>query len=84
MNRAMNEEELPPIVPETDEFSFSLTLFSENKTTPKTTKEQLLEHIKENNAITREMLAEKLGLSINDVKQHIRCLKGKRNPETYW
>ena len=45
------------------------------KTTPKTTKERLVEFIKEDSYITRELLAEKLGITINGVKQHILNLK---------
>ncbi|RLA73342.1 MAG: AAA family ATPase, partial [Epsilonproteobacteria bacterium] len=45
------------------------------KATPKTTKERLVEFIKEDSYITRELLAEKLGITINGVKQHILNLK---------
>lgn len=45
------------------------------KTTPKTTKQLLIRLMEGNNTITREELADKLGISINGVKQHILNLK---------
>ena len=48
------------------------------KTTPKTTaktRERLLELIGHNSRVTREELAQQLGISINGVKQHILRLK---------
>jgi len=44
------------------------------KTTPKT-RERLLELIGRNSRVTREELAQQLGISINGVKQHILKLK---------
>jgi ATP-dependent DNA helicase RecG len=44
------------------------------KTTPKT-RERLLELIGHNSRVTREALAQQLGISINGVKQHILKLK---------
>ena len=48
---------------------------STKTTTPKTTREQLLELIRKDNRITREALASELGISVNGVKQQIRKLK---------
>jgi len=45
------------------------------KTTPKTTREKLLEYIRKDASITRESLADKLGITVNGVKQHISKLK---------
>ncbi len=48
------------------------------KTAPKTapkTRERLLEIIGENSRVTREELAQQLGVSINAVKQHILKMK---------
>jgi len=69
-----------PIIGEGGDGYFVSVNYREQKTvtTPKTTpktRERLLELIGHNSRVTREELAQQLGISINGVKQHILKLK---------
>ena len=45
------------------------------KTTQKTTKELILDYLSLNNKLTRDNLAEKIGVSSNSIKQHLANLQ---------
>ena len=65
---------------------FRVTIFKTQKTTQKTTqkistRERIYEELKLNPKITREELADKLGKSVNTIKEHLSGLKSKDRVE---
>ncbi len=64
------------VSPKFEEFvhGFRVTLYKE-KTTQKTTREQILQLLKEDSKLTRDALAELIGVSSNAIKQHLSKLQ---------
>ena len=69
--------------PKLEEFQhgFKIVLFKKKGTTQETkysTRELIIKYIKQNNKITRDELAVKIGVSANAIKQHLAKLKDEK------
>ncbi len=67
------------VEPKFEEFvhGFRVTLYKE-KTTQKSTREQILELLKEDSKLTRDALSEIIGVSSNAIKQHLSKLQNDK------
>ncbi len=67
------------VEPKFEEFvhGFRVTLYKE-KTTQKSTREQILELLKDDSKLTRDALAELIGVSSNAIKQHLSKLQSDK------
>ncbi len=66
-----------PLVPKTGERDCDSTQKSTRKVIQKKTTQKILDLIAQNPKITREMLAEEIGISANGIKYHLRQMQKK-------